>query len=437
MFSFDNFASGLRKISTFDVKINNDCVVLYIPNRFLDQSRDIDEDTNKEIVVAELSISEIEDMLKKLGNSGFFQESFLFMDSSMEVAVHMLDSLRSFPPRPDRFSPLYGTENHGVSFELSKASAIYLLALLCYSSSNENIKLDTRFPFFCSNFRSNETIHNLNEFLDLFRIYSIKISSFERKKFSAKIYKRMLYSYIFNISYNFSVALSISDFKEDRRLTRSRTRRNGQLFPYKSYNQKLTKYYYQAVATDMPFAQYLAFYHVAEFFFQSISEEDAFTEIAEFITKPSFSPHAKSDIKRFYNMIRKKLREQRDDGVWNEKKGLLLCLRKYVSNLALLKDAIQVTDSSAIDYYKENLVEFADDSKIIDFDDNEEVIYANIRDRIYSIRNAIVHSKEGEKLRYEPFIHDKQLLREIPLIRCVAEEIIINSADNIGIEQND
>ena len=46
--------------------------------------------------------------------------------------------------------------------------------------------------------------------------------------------------------------------------------------------------------------------------------------------------------------------------------------------------------------------------------------------------NAIVHSKEGEKSKYEPFKHDKQLAKELPLIRAVAEEIIINSAEPIN-----
>lgn len=50
----------------------------------------------------------------------------------------------------------------------------------------------------------------------------------------------------------------------------------------------------------------------------------------------------------------------------------------------------------------------------------------------YATRNAVVHSKYGERLRYEPFKHDKHLGKEIPLMRAVAEEIIISSADRIN-----
>ena len=126
------------------------------------------------------------------------------------------------------------------------------------------------------------------------------------------------------------------------------------------------------------------------------------------------------------------MRDQRDDGVWNEKNGLLLCLKQYVPDLSVLKDSIDRIDRYAIDYYQTTAVAFADDGKIIDFSEETEKVYSAIRNRIYATRNAIVHSKEGEKLKYEPFKHDKQLAKELPLIRAVAEEIIINSAEPIN-----
>lgn len=100
--------------------------------------------------------------------------------------------------------------------------------------------------------------------------------------------------------------------------------------------------------------------------------------------------------------------------------------------MEVLKFSIERLDSTAIDYYKTSLVAFTDESKTINFDDEPERVYLSIRDRIYSTRNAIVHSKYGERLRYEPFKHDKQLAKEIPLMRAIAEEVIINSAENIN-----
>ena len=90
-------------------------------------------------------------------------------------------------------------------------------------------------------------------------------------------------------------------------------------------------------------------------------------------------------------------------------------------------------DASAIDYYMNNETVFADEGNKINFSNITEGTYKEIRNRIYAVRNSIVHSKEGEKLRYEPFKHDKELSREIPLIRAVAEEIIVSSAELINI----
>ena len=133
-------------------------------------------------------------------------------------------------------------------------------------------------------------------------------------------------------------------------------------------------------------------------------------------------------MRAFYKKIRKKVNEQKEDGTWNEKNALRLCLLEYVKELEDLENLINRIDSKAIEYYRNNAVVFADDGKSIDFSSPLDEIYKNIGDRIYSTRNAIVHSKDGEKLRYTPFKHDKDLRKEIPLIRAVAELVIINSA---------
>lgn len=117
---------------------------------------------------------------------------------------------------------------------------------------------------------------------------------------------------------------------------------------------------------------------------------------------------------------------------FNVPHGLLLCLKRYIPDLSTLKASIVRIDSSAIDYYRTTSVPFTDDGKLIDFEDESERVYSSIRDRIYATRNAVVHSKYGERLRYEPFKHDKHLGKEIPLMRAVAEEIIISSADRIN-----
>ena len=57
------------------------------------------------------------------------------------------------------------------------------------------------------------------------------------------------------------------------------------------------------------------------------------------------------------------------------------------------------------------------------------MIIKRLSQRIYSVRNAIVHSKDCDKLRYQPFNNDDELRKEIPLIKSIAEIVIINTAE--------
>lgn len=419
MFTIDNFIKGIT-YATRNLSASTQDNLLILTRTYHDYQTDEDH----EEIVAKISLDELEHLSASLSEDYLCADIMLIKKDYIEVAVQSLD--RSRPPlymRSEQGS--FAINEHNYKFITSKASMKYIFALFCYFSHYPE-KYDIT-PF---RMRFQEENITIEELFDSYRIFTARIES--PQKHSTTELKRIFDSYLFNISYNYNTSLAIADFSVDRRLYRAGARRGGRLFPYKSYKPDLTKYYHQAIATNLPFMQYLAFYHVAEFFFQSISEDDAFQVISNFITRPSFSPYKQDDLRVFYNMIKKMMREQRDDGVWNEKNGLLLCLKKFVPDLNILKRSIESIDSSAIDHYKTTHVTFTDDSKTVDFNDNVEKIYLCIRDRVYSTRNAIVHSKSGERLRYEPFKHDKQLAKEIPLIRAIAEEIIINSADKIN-----
>lgn len=419
MFTVDNFIRGITDTSrNLSAIIQEDSLVL------IRDYYGMCEDERHQETIAIVPINSLEQLACNLSEDYISTDIILSKKTYMEVAVQVIDRNRSASlMRLDQGA--FQINDHKYHFITSRASMKYIFALFCFFSNYPG-----KYDMSPLRFRSRETCASIEDLFDNYRIYTVKIES--PQEHSLTEFKRIFDSYLFNISYNYNTSFSIADFSSERRFYRTGTRRTGQLFPYKSYRQDLTKYYHQAVATNLPFMQYLAFYHVAEFFFQSISEDDAFQVISGFITRPSFSPYRQEDVRRFYETIKKKMREQRDDGVWNEKNGLLLCLKKYVADLEVLKFSIERLDSTAIDYYKTSLVAFTDESKTINFDDEPERVYLSIRDRIYSTRNAIVHSKYGERLRYEPFKHDKQLAKEIPLMRAIAEEVIINSAENIN-----
>lgn len=419
MFTVENFVRGITNATrNLIAAIQDNALVI------TRVSHDYETDEDREETFARIPLEQIQPLTELLTDDYICADMMLIKRDYIEVAVQSQDRNRPAPfMRSDRGA--FEVNEHNYQFVTSKASQKYIFALFC-SFHNSPDKYDVS-PM---RLFSREVITSAEEFFDNFRMYTVKVTSPQRH--SATELKRIFDAYIFNVAYNFNVPLAVADFTDERRFRRISTRRGGQLFPYKQYKQDLTKYYQQALATNLPFMQYLAFYHVAEFFFQSISEDEAFQVISNFITRPSFSPYRHEDVRNFYNAIKKKMRDQRDDGVWNEKNGLLLCLKRYVPDLSVLKASIDRIDSTAIDYYRTTSVSFADDGKTVNFDEEAEKVYSAIRDRIYATRNAIVHSKHGERLRYEPFKHDKQLAKEIPLIRAVAEEIIINSAERIN-----
>lgn len=427
MLTIDNFIAGLSKVLRMARVEERDKSFAII--RYFDYS---DSKEEKGEALGELDKEELLKCADKCSDGAFFNGSCFYDKKRYEVAVKPQDRNRGMPYRYYE-REIYNVLERNYEMSVSKASSYYIFALLCYIGQQDNEELDLDIFYLNRSIRMNE-VRNFSDFVESIHILTAKIIA--PIEHSQHELNKMMQSYLFNIAYNKDIVFTVTNFKGSDRRRRS-ARREGQLFPYKSYNNELITYYYQGVSTDIPFTQYLAFYHVAEYFFQTIVEQDAFQEIENFITRPSFSPYRKEDIRAFYNRIKKKMKEQKEDGLWDEKTGLLLCLKKYVNDLENLKNTINAIDSTAIEYYQNQKVPFASEEGIINFSDSQDAIYATIRNRVYSVRNAIVHSKEGEKLRYEPFKHDKDLLREIPLIRAIAEEIIVNSAKRLDFIKYD
>lgn len=424
MYTVDNFLLGLRKLFP-NYKFTCDDEKVVITQDYYSDFGESEPAGQDEI--GAILLSELNEVISGI-SADVMDSLFVYNQTSCEVLVQPDRSIGPSYRYIER-QPYYLSCN-GYIFDISKASSTYVLAMICFIATREDINTEVIpvRPYFA---REYDAVHSLNDLARSMRWLTAKISA--PTELQSTELRKMIQSYLFNICYNSSALFAIPNLHVGNRIKRQRTHRTGQLFPFKHYNQKLVKYYYQGVSCDIPFAQYLAFYHVAEYFFQSIAEDDAFTKIEEFITHPSFSPHKKEDIRRFYSTVKRIMHTQKESDLWDEKTGFLLCLKRYIPDLDVLKTTINTIDSSALDYYKTTEVSFTDAGCKVNFDANSDNIYANIHNRVYSIRNAIVHSKEGERLKYEPFKHDRELAKEIPLIRAIAEEIIINTSKPLEI----
>lgn len=201
--------------------------------------------------------------------------------------------------------------------------------------------------------------------------------------------------------------------------------------PRKSYESHAIDYYRQAVSSRDPFVQYISFYHVLEFFFERVFRESVASMVRDAFTDISFS----FDDERLYQVavdISDEMGRSQIGGFGNERQELLYVLEKYVgkgTGLNLLKARINELWNGGVDYYQHQRVSFVVQKKAKPVNWNDTGVLANITDRVYQTRNALVHSKDidGGEGRYNPFSNASELRNEIPLIRALSERVIEGS----------
>ena len=165
-----------------------------------------------------------------------------------------------------------------------------------------------------------------------------------------------------------------------------------------------------------------------EHFFIEIFNNSLNDRIKQKITHPGFSYNNKRNLASLVKMITDSVSEKNGNiSIKNEKTALQLCLENFI-DLDELIQSLSEFDSSLTDYYKTSQVSFSDGSTVDLKSRNNQQIYENLSSRIYSTRNAIVHSKESEKSKYTPFKDDNSLSKEVPLLRFICEQVIIKTS---------
>jgi hypothetical protein len=240
-------------------------------------------------------------------------------------------------------------------------------------------------------------------------------------------------AYLFQLTYNLNVAIvetrSLDDFTRSGRLASMRRSRPADIEPPKrTYLRDLTYHYQLGVSADSPVLAFLSFYHVAEHFFEAVFHDDLLDAIRDRITRPDFSTKRKKDVQALVKDINKRQRIRDDTITINEQEALRLALVKYAP-LDSLRAKLTAYDKTLIPYISSTKVAFCDgDAVDLDHED-PKYIYKALAQRIYRTRNSIVHSKDGDKSRFVPFEHDDDLAKEVPLMRFVAEEIIVATSE--------
>lgn len=242
---------------------------------------------------------------------------------------------------------------------------------------------------------------------------------------------RIFDSFRFHLAYNLGISITNINSVDKLFRTFSATRKNTierQVLeaPQRRYLPDLVYHYQLGISAKEPFTQYISYYHVLEHFFDDVYHENIVSIFRDRITHPGFSYNNKSQVKSLLKKLRNEI-SIRDDAISpDEKTSLGLTISKYV-NMPELIESINALDDDVRDQYRGRLT-FCD-AAIINVTEGHDNIVKSLASRIYSIRNAVVHSKDNDKLRYVPFRHDNELAKEIPMIKLIAEQVIISTSD--------
>lgn len=245
---------------------------------------------------------------------------------------------------------------------------------------------------------------------------------------SLKKSKEMIESCLFELTYLQEISLDLKSkwpmsFSERRRERpfRSEQRKTGDTFALKGirYDGNVTRFYQRAVSADDAYTSFISFYHILEYFFISVSDAKLYNRLERIVNDPAFSARRKQ-LDRIITSVDEHSRESDETemlkGVISEfvdEDDLLDFLEKYEVHL----EGKLYTDKTSC---------FGYDLEKMTFKSGH--IFGPVAKRIKTIRNALVHSSDRyeRKERYVPGEEASRMLtRELPLLRFLAEKVII------------
>lgn len=382
---------------------------------------------SKSKTVLSLEVSELESVLKQLKGKEECDYTAIYDEHVYEVMVKHTSAL----PLQSRG---LSTSLNGITYTLTSPSSEYALFLLYrlsaimpiehLSASNPNRRL------------GNDVLEILRKASPSF--LSLRLES--ERSLPADVFVNYATAFLYELGYNLDAAFiapkHFDDLLQHARFRRQDRRASPQevLPPRRFYNPNLTHYYQLALSSKEPSLQYLSYYHILEYFGEGLFVANMIRRVKDVITQPGFSYARDDDIKQVINTVEKppKIAPSSTNDAKRDERALRMTLEHHI-DVGYLSEELKNYDADLVRYYRDGEVPFLNKTPCIDFEQqNKSSIYGHLARRIYRIRNAIVHSKEGETSRYIPFRDDIYLIKEIPLLRFTAELIIVSDSEVIS-----
>lgn len=381
---------------------------------------------NKEFSLNKREFMEIENTV----NNKKVDELILFDENTYEV---LIDESGPFL-RSEEYTLI--DEENKIIYKIGKPSKEYIVFIIKKIEELEEkiLKRSTLIPSHILERIVNECENIFDVFSVILRRYNVLQIKSDNTVVLNK-FRELSSSLLFQFSYNLGISIyEVKHYEElfsNYRMALKRVSVDEIEPPKRKYILDLVYHYQMGLSINHPALQFISFYHIVEHFFNEVFNENIINEVKNEITGPQFSYKRNNDIKKLIKKIKDNLLLDVENNVSkSEINALELTLKKYI-RIEKLVEKLNDLNIENCEYYNQNKVSFSD-GDIIDFlNSDKNKIFKNIAKRIYKTRNAVIHSKADEKDKYIPFKHERILIKEIPLIKTIAEQIIIETSEII------
>lgn len=188
--------------------------------------------------------------------------------------------------------------------------------------------------------------------------------------------------------------------------------------PFASPPRIPLRFYLFGASSDIPALQYLSFYQVIEFYFYEVVDERLTREVRKRLLNPSFSPDTRS-----ISALARQILALRAS--YDETEMLRDALEQYIDPATLTEVVTELESQLGEKWFTRKRDIFGIECQL---DLNVAHVFSSVAKRIKAIRNALAHAREkyeGE-IRHVPYSSASGiLLKELPLLRWIAEEFLI------------
>lgn len=358
-------------------------------------------------------------------------------------------------------------EKNKFIFEISEISDTFIAHILndIIHSNNKEYKFNLyrmmRSGIYLKNKPYHKSSMQINSFEDIIifnfkeRFRTLKIKSKEKMQYSN--FKKLKNSYMIDFMCKFNVALTTqtkdqSMLYKTRYITRKRLKPDLlDIVPNFYYDENLVIKFKKAMSSEDTETKFLSFYHILEYNYDKLFNARIVKEMKKWINDQTMSLSNDDVVLKLVDKAVKLRGRSKEDGQGNEFDALLNVLEEIIDldkvkyKLEKLKKDevkneynISINEENMLEYYSKNSVDFLDEPDNnekyrINFNCNKNKTLQNIRERIYTVRNALVHNKNNYKYKtYNPYDNENTLMKEIPLIKILAIEIIVNTSEKIS-----